>query len=86
MIDAIAVICLLQNKLSYFLSLFPIQTGRQTKTANKENSKPPIEPAANENQKISLSPSVRKGTKPKTVESVVSRIGNALDFTASTMR
>ena len=43
--------------------------------ARMENSKPPDVPMAKENQKASSCPSMRNGTKPKTVESVVRNTG-----------
>jgi len=40
-----------------------------------ENNNPPIVPTAKANQNTSLLPSKRNGINPKTVESIVNRIG-----------
>ena len=36
-----------------------------------ENKIPPVEPTAKENQNGELSPSMKKGTRPSTVEKIV---------------
>ena len=46
--------------------------GMMNTMAKMEKSNPPAEPTANENQKRSSSPSMKKGTNPNTVDSMVS--------------
>ena len=46
--------------------------------ATIEKSKPPVVPTAKENQKSSVSLSIKKGTKPRTVESTVRKTGMIL--------
>ena len=43
--------------------------------AKMENSRPPDVPMAKENQKASSCPSIKNGTNPRTVESVVRNTG-----------
>ena len=40
-------------------------------SANMENSNPPMDPTAKENQNGSLLPSMRKGIRPSTVDTMV---------------
>ena len=59
-----------------------VKRGRETKIPRSDRIKPPIVPAANGNQKASLSAPNKKGTKPKIVERMVSKIGVIFAFQA----
>ena len=61
-----------------------IMRGSRRKIAVRENTSPPIVPAAKANQKLSCTSPIRNGMKPNTVESTVSK--TAVIFTLKAFR
>ena len=61
---------------------FNTNTGKKKKMPITDITKPPMVPAANGNQKASLSVPTMNGIKPKIVETTVRKIGTILAFHA----
>ena len=64
-----------------FRSFFSEKMGRKKKMPTSDMSRPPMVPAAKGNQKASTVP-IRKGMKPKMVETTLRKMGMILVFHA----